>query len=304
MALLLNVTDPERIEAFEKAFRDFPVRLVRSDEGYDARDIHYIFTWQPVDDWARFPNLRVVFSVSAGVDQFSTLPGHVDLIKMVDGNNTQYVVDYVLAACLACLRRFPVYATRQGQRLWQPDPPRSLANSEIAILGLGEIGQATARALCALGCRVSGWSRSGRDIPGIACAGGEAGYLSLLPTADIVVCLLPLTPQTHGLLSGAFFDRMKPGAALVHAGRGAQCVFRDLGDALRTGQLGVAVIDVFDREPLPEDSEIWGFPNCLITPHVAGRTDAGTAAANVAQNLTRLRQGRDLLWRVDRQKGY
>jgi glyoxylate/hydroxypyruvate reductase A len=304
MVLLLNVTDTDRISAFEAVFRDFPIRLVRSDETYDPNDIRYVFTWQPLEDWAAFPNLEIVFSVSAGVDQFVDLPDHITLIKMVDPNNTQGVVDYVITSCLAITRGFPVYAEQQRLKLWQPQPIASFAETHVAILGLGEIGTRTASALKSLGFRVSGWSRRKRDLEGITCISGEDGVFSLLGEADIVVCLLPLTPETRGLMSASFFAQMKHGAGLVHAGRGAQCVFDDLGAALKSGQIGAAVLDVFDTEPLPETSPVWDFPNCLITPHVAGRTDAETAARNVAENLTRHLQGKDLLWQVDREKGY
>jgi glyoxylate/hydroxypyruvate reductase A len=174
----------------------------------------------------------------------------------------------------------------------------------VLILGLGEIGLATARKLASVGFNVSGWSRTPRDLEGVTCVAGKTGYLSVLPSADIVVCLLPLTYETRGLLAQPFFAQMKHGAAIVHAGRGGQCVFPDLADALRSGQIGNAVLDVFETEPLPATDESWAMPNCLITPHVAGRTDARTAAENVSKNLLRLRAEEPLLWRVDRTAGY
>jgi glyoxylate/hydroxypyruvate reductase A len=304
MAFLLNEQDPKRIAVFEAAFADLPIALKHIDAAYDPNDIRYVFTWQPLEDWSRFPNLEVVFSVSAGVDQFIGLPDQIALIKMVDPNNTQSVVDYVLTACLAITRGFPIYAEQQKRKVWEQRPVVPLAQVQVAILGLGDIGTQTALTLATVGFQVGGWSRSPRDIAGVRSVSGDDGYLSLLPQADIVICLLPLTPQTRGLLSASFFAQMKPGAALVHVGRGAQCVFEDLGAALNSGQIGAAVLDVFDIEPLPPTSAIWDYPNCLMTPHVAGRTDAETAVGNVVENLRRHLQSMDLLWQVNRKKGY
>ncbi|MEM5477980.1 glyoxylate/hydroxypyruvate reductase A [Pacificibacter sp. AS14] len=304
MAFLFNEQDPDRIAAFEAAFADLPVALKHIDAAYDPNEIRYVFTWQPLEDWSRFPNLEVVFSVSAGVDQLKGLPDHIALIKMVDPHNTQSVVDYVLTACLAITRGFPIYAEQQKRKVWEQHPNVPLAQTQVAILGLGDIGTQTALTLATVGFQVSGWSRNPRDITGVKSVSGNKGYLSLLPDADIVVCLLPLTPETRDLLSASFFAQMKQGAALVQAGRGAHCVSEDLGAALNSGQIGAAVLDVFDTEPLPDASAIWDYPNCLVTPHVAGRTDTKTAVSNVVENLMRHIQGQDLLWQVDRQKGY
>ncbi|MCA0043497.1 2-hydroxyacid dehydrogenase [Celeribacter litoreus] len=306
MTILLNVTDQDRLDAFHETFaRELPeIPVVTSDMDYAPEDIRYIFTWRPLDDWAALPNLEIVFSVSAGIDQFGALPEHITLVKMVDPKNTQKVIDYVLAACLSCMRDFPTYAERQRQKTWETSPIVTTAETTVTILGLGEIGEKAARTLASVGFTVTGWARSPREIEGVTCKTGEDGLDNLLAEADIVVCLLPLTDETRGLLSHDFFNRMKKGASLVHAGRGAQCVFADLGDALQSGQVGNAIVDVFDTEPLPPTDPIWEMPNLLITPHVAGRTDARTSAHNVSLNLQRLRDGKDLLWCVDRGKGY
>ncbi|SFJ21739.1 2-hydroxyacid dehydrogenase [Celeribacter neptunius] len=306
MTLLMNVTDPERLAAFDEILgvAQPGLRIVKPGEAYDPEEIRYLFTWQPLEDWVALPNLEVVFSVSAGVDQFTALPAHIALVKMVDPLNTERVADYVLAACLVGLRDFPRYGEQQRQRLWQPAPGRTIAETRVTVLGLGQTGRAAAAKLVAAGFETSGWARSAHEIEGMTCRSGEAGLTALLAEADIVVCLLPLTEATRGILSKPLFARMKPGASLVHAGRGPQCNFTDLAEALETGQLGNAVIDVFETEPLPKADPCWDLPNCLITPHVAGRTGAETAARNVAQNLARLTAGQELLWRVDRQKGY
>jgi glyoxylate/hydroxypyruvate reductase A len=306
MTILLNISDSERLDAFSEVLgRALPDQKVAiAGMPYDPTKVRFLFTWQPLEDWGVLPNLEVVFSVSAGVDQFGSLPDHIALVKMVDPNITQGVADYVLSACLACLHNFPQYGDHQRQRLWEPHATRSVGDTHVVILGLGEIGQEAARKLSSIGFSVSGWSRSPRRIDGINCVAGSAAYHAIVQTADIIVCLLPLTVQTRGILSRPLFEAMKAGASLVHVGRGAHCVFSDLAAALESGHLSNAVVDVFETEPVPENDLVWDLKNCLMTPHVAGRTDALTAAKNVAANLVRLKHGDDLLWQVDRFQGY
>ncbi|WP_460273718.1 2-hydroxyacid dehydrogenase [Celeribacter sp. ULVN23_4] len=306
MTMLLNFTDTERLAIFREIFaREVPgLALVTPDMDYAPEDIRYVFTWLPPGDWAAFPNLEVVFSISAGVDQFNTLPQHISLVKMVDPKNTQRVIDYVLTACLASLRLFPNFSDNQRRKTWEPRTVPAISETEVAILGLGAIGEQAALLLKSAGFQVSGWSRSQRNIDGIRCVSGPDGVQEILETADIVVCLLPLTDETRGILSRPFFEQMKPGANLVHVGRGAHCVIPDLAAALESGQVENAILDVFETEPLPEDDPAWNLKNCLITPHVAGRTDARTAGMNVTTNLQRLQDGQTLLWQVDRSKGY
>lgn len=306
MTILLNITDAERLAAFQAILgRDIPdLAIVTTQDDYNPKNIRFLLTWQPLDDWSALPNLEVVFSISAGVDQFTSLPSHIALVRMVDPNNTQGVVEYVLAACLACLRGFPLFADMQRSQQWQPKHAATVGDTHVAILGLGVIGQAAAQMLASVGFSVSGWSRSPKQIKGVNCIAGKDAYASIIGDADIVVCLLPLTDETRGILSRPLFEQMKPGASLVHAGRGAHCILADLSDYLESGHIGSAVLDVFETEPLPTNDTAWDLPRCLITPHIAGRTNAQTAAQNVARNLIRWRKGQDLLWQVDQQKNY
>ncbi|MBU0641660.1 MAG: glyoxylate/hydroxypyruvate reductase A [Alphaproteobacteria bacterium] len=306
MTLLLNTRDTDRIDAFRATFaRDLPdVTLVTPQEAFDPAQVRYVFTWLPLPDWSIFPALEIVFSVSAGVDQFATLPPDLALIKMSDPNNTRMVVEYVLSGCLACLRDLPSYAWAQRHQDWNAAPVRCAADTHVAVLGLGEIGCLAAEALRDIGFQVSGWSRSQKHLPGVTCITGIEARDHLLSQADIVVCLLPLTPETRRILNRETFVKMKPGASLVHAGRGAHCDFGALAEALERGHLRNAVIDVFDTEPLPEGDAVWALPRTFLTPHIAGRTDAQTGAQNVATNIARHKGGLDLLWQVDRRKGY
>lgn len=304
MTFYFQSADKQREQSFRAAFAKELPDLPFVTEIDDPASVRYLFSWQPPADLAAFRNLEVLFSVSAGVDQFAHLPAHIPLIRMVDQGNQNRVAQYVAMAALACARDLPVYAHQQQDRNWNAHLPRLAQDLTVGILGLGEIGQLCVPILRGLGFSVAGWARSEKTLEGARCLAGPEGLDEILGLSDIVVCLLPLTDATRGLMDAGFFSKMKPGAALVHAGRGAQCDFAALRDVLENGHLRSAVLDVFDPEPLPPDHWIWTMPNCLVTPHVAGRIDHVQSAGNVIENIRRHQAGQPLLWRVDRQKGY
>tara|TARA_R110000737_G_scaffold139511_4_gene170324 strand:- start:687 stop:1607 length:921 start_codon:yes stop_codon:yes gene_type:complete len=306
MSFYYRSNDKDREAIFrEMIAQNFPdLAFVTTAEKFDREAVRYLFTWLPAKDWAVYPNLEVVFSVSAGVDQFADLPAHVTLIRMQDPGNTQRVVDYVLTGALACLRNLPEHGQAQRAGEWRMMAAPLISETRVGVMGLGDIGARAAEALVRLGFQVSGWARSDKVIEGVSCHSGPEGLARMLGESDIVVCLLPLTPETERMMNAEFFAAMKPGASLVHAGRGKHCDDAALEAALSSGHLKSAVLDVFDTEPLPKDDPRWQLPRTLITPHVAGHIDPATAAGNVQQNLTRHRAGEALLWQVDRVKGY
>jgi glyoxylate/hydroxypyruvate reductase A len=309
MAAFLYMADAERGRRWAELFhRDAPELDFRlwPDVG-DPADAHYLATWQPPDQLAqRFPNLKLLFSTGAGVDQFdlAALPPSVQLVRMVEPGIVQGMVEYVLHAVLDLHRDRPAYRRQQAQGLWQPLPVRTAAQCRVGVLGLGSLGQAVLRALQGLGFDCAGWSRSPRSIDGVQCFAGEAGRMDLLRRSDILVCLLPLTDATRGFLNSALFDALPRGAALVHVGRGPQLVGADLLRALDDGRLGEAVLDVTDPEPLPADDPLWRHPRVQITPHIASVTQPDTAVAVVLDNLRRFEAGLPLVGLVDRKKGY
>jgi len=303
--LYFHSTDVERQRIFRHAFAEkLPdLRFVTGEDAFDPAEVDYLFTWLPLD-FSDFTRLKVVFSVSAGVDQFAALPPHIPLVRMVDPNNVQKVSEYVLMACLGLLRELPTYVEGQASHTWAPRLPKMLKDTTIGILGLGETGATASRMLHGLGANVIGWSRSQKSIEGIRCVAGEAGLETLLQQAQIIVCLLPLTAETRGILNAGFFARMQDGAGLVQVGRGPHCVIEDLAAALASGKIGGAFMDVFDEEPLPAEHTGWNLPRTIITPHVAGRIDNHQAVENIARNIKRHRNGEELLWLVDRERGY
>ena len=289
-----------RREAPELDFRIWP------DVG-DASRVRFLAAWLPPDALGtRFPNLELLFSTGAGVDQFdlAALPRHLPVVRMVEPGIVQGMVEYVTHAVLDLHRDMPAYRRAQQQRLWQPLPVRTAAQCGVGVLGLGSLGRAVLAQLVSLGFDAAGWSRSGGDVPGVRCHAGGAGLDALLAQARILVCLLPLTDATRGLLSASLFARLPRGASLVHVGRGPQLVAADLLAALDAGRLAEAVLDVTDPEPLPPDDPLWSHPRVRITPHIASMTQPNSAAGAVIENLRRHARGEPLVGLVDRERGY
>jgi len=289
-----------RREAPEIDFRLWP------DVG-DAGDARYLAAWVPPADLAmRFPNLELLFSTGAGVDQFdfTALPRRLPVVRMVEPGIVQGMVEYVTHAVLDLHRDMPAYRRAQQQRQWQPIPVRTAAECRVGVLGLGSLGQAVLAQLVALGFDAAGWSRSRHEVPGVHCHAGEGELDAFLARTQILVCLLPLTDATRGLLNAALFARLPRGASLVHVGRGPQLTSADLLRALDAGQLAQAVLDVTDPEPLPESDALWSHPRVRITPHIASMTQPQTAARVVIDNLRRHARGEPLVGLVDRVQGY
>lgn len=252
------------------------------------------------------PNLRAILSLGAGVDGLlrdPTLPD-VPITRMVEPSMSFGMAEYVLAAVLRYHRDLDLYAARQARREWRLELPRPPAERTIGILGAGALGSATAAMLVRHGFRVLAWARSPRTLPGVAVLGGADGLDALLAQADMLVCMLPLTAQTEGILSRDLFVRAKPGLRLIHVGRGAQLVEADLLAALDGGALAAATLDVFATEPLPDDHPFWAHPKITVTPHTASYSQPESAAEAVAENLRRLQRGEPLLHVVDRARGY
>lgn len=257
---------------------------------------------------ARLPALRLVQSAWAGVDGLladPTLPP-VTLARLIDPQLAADMAEAVLGHVLMLHRQVPAYRAQQAAACWQPLAQPRLAERRVTILGMGEMGQASAALLARTGFPVTGWSRSGRGAADgtIPMVSGADGLATALAQADILVNLLPLTAQTHRLLDRAALARLPRGAGLINVGRGAHVVTADLIAALDSGQVGHAVLDVFPHEPLPQHDPLWQHPGVTITPHVAAPTDPHSAARTIAANIARWRAGQPLAGVVDRAAGY
>ncbi|WP_137389452.1 2-hydroxyacid dehydrogenase [Rhodoligotrophos defluvii] len=273
----------------------------------DVKDIRYIGLWDWEPSFERhFPNLEVVFSLGAGIDQFwkADLPEHLPIVRVIDDDLTQQMVEYVTFAVMAHHRELITYQTSREAQAWQPRPVRTAGERPVGVMGLGVLGSAAVERLKQLGFQCRGWSRTSRDIPEVACYSGAVGLPPFLNGCEILVCLLPLTPETEGIINARLLRQLPPGAALVNVGRGGHLVERDLLDALDSGHLSGAILDVFESEPLPPGHPLWTHPKVLMTPHVASTTRPEGVVRGVLENLRRLERGEHPLGLVDRKRGY
>lgn len=308
MALLFYslVDDPDAWrEALSRELPDLDFRV--HPEIGDPAEIEVALVWRPPAGLlARLPNLRLIQALSAGIDTMledPTLPD-VPLCRMVDESLTRTMVEYVLAQVLFYHRDLDLYEEQQRRAEWRLVMPQTAGARTVGVMGLGEIGRAIARGLVQAGFRVRGWSRSKHAIEGVETFAGEGERDAFLAGTEFLVCVLPLTRETEGVLNARLFAALPKGAVLIHVGRGRQLVEQDLMDAVDRGHVRGAVLDVFATEPLPADHPFWRRPRIRITPHVAGYSLPSTGARVVAENIRRLREGRPLLHLVPRGRGY
>lgn len=273
----------------------------------DPAAIRYLAVWTPPDNMlARFPNAEIVISVGAGVDQFDVqaIPPQIPIVRMLEPGIAEGMVEYVTLAVLALHRDLPAYLADQRAGRWEAIRLRPAASRRIGVLGLGQLGAAACRRLALLGFPVAGWSRSAKTIEGVACFAGAEALPAFLARTDILVCLMPLTPETRGFLDAGLFAGLPKGAGLVNVGRGPHLVQEDLLAALASGQISAAMLDVTDPEPLPPDHPFWQHPRILMTPHIASQTRPETAVDFVLDVIAAHKAGRPLPGLIDRQRGY
>jgi glyoxylate/hydroxypyruvate reductase A len=290
---------------FAERMPDLPFH-VWPDTG-DPAAVRFLAVWQPPEQPLRqFPNLELLFSTGAGVDQldFTALPPDLPVVRMVEPGIVGGMVEYVTLSVLALHRDFPAYREQQGREEWHPIRVRPASTRRVGVMGLGLLGRAVLERLASFGFVLSGWSRSPREIPGVACHAGEAALPAFLGGCDILVCLLPLTAETRGILNRQLFAGLPQGAGLVNVGRGGHLVEEDLLAALEGGQLSAAMLDVAEPEPLPPGHPFWRHPRIWLTPHIASMTQPETAVEAVIANLRRHARGEPLLGLVDRRRGY
>ena len=274
----------------------------------DKAAIHYALVWQPEPGLlASLPNLKLIVGLGAGVDHLlgdPLLPREVPIVRLVDPYMTDAMSEYVTLSVLRLHRQDLDYLAQQRARLWQEREQKNAAERTVGILGFGTLGQDAGRKLKALGFDVAGWSRATKEIAGFASYAGPAGLDAMLARSEILVCLLPLTAETAGILNAATFARLPRGAGIVNAGRGGHLVEADLIAALDRGHLSGAVLDVVGEEPLPAGHPFWHHPRIILTPHVAAETHPPTAAPIIREAIRRFEAGLPIANRVDLARGY
>ncbi|MDQ0325174.1 glyoxylate/hydroxypyruvate reductase A [Rhodopseudomonas julia] len=318
--LLLSLADwdPRRwLENLKTALPEDDV-VATTPEGGFAGDpatlerVEYLITWKPRPDlFDSLPNLKAILSVGAGVDHLVDLPNlpNVPIARIVDPDLTTRMTEYVVWQALHHVRLGPDYAALQKEKRWRPlyQPPAGKVT--VGIMGLGVLGTASAKMLMQLGFRVVGWSRRPKIVAGVTAFAGEGERDAFLAETDILVCLLPDTPQTRGILDGALISKLRTdgplgGPVLINAGRGQSQNEADILSALRDGTLRGASLDVFRTEPLPADSPMWTAPNLVITPHMASISDPHGLSPLIARQVRRGKAGKPLQYVVDRDAGY
>jgi glyoxylate/hydroxypyruvate reductase len=286
--------------------------LLLPDVEFDPAEIHYAAVWKPAPgELAGFPNLRVIFNLGAGVDALmadSSLP-KVPLVRVAVADLTDRMAEYVALHVLMHHRQEPYLRACQRERQWRPKSQWPARAISVGIMGLGTLGANAAEVLARIGFRVSGWSRSPKQVDGIECFHGKGQLDTFLKRTDILVCLLPLTPDTRHVLNRALFAKLNRNSplgapVLINAGRGGLQNEADILACLDDGTLGAASLDVFAEEPLPADSPFWEHPKIVLTPHNAADTDPDEISKYVARQIERFEAGARLENAVDPARGY
>lgn len=274
----------------------------------DKAGIEAALAWMPPAGLlASLPNLKLIHSLGMGVDNVLSdpeLPEGVPVARVVDDDLIQRMSEYCLHALLHYHRNADKYDRDKAAKRWDPAMAPHARERRIGILGLGEIGRDLAAKLVALQFDVAGWSRTPKDVNGVESFHGDGGLAPFLARSEYVVCLLPLTPETEGILNEKAFATMPRGGGIVNAARGGHVVDADLIAALDSGQLAFAKLDVFREEPLPPEHAFWAHPKIRITPHNAGITNPATAVDQILENYRRALAGEPILNTVDPSRGY
>lgn len=302
---VLSLSDQTRSEVFREAFsRALPDMPFYIGEAPDPAAVRWLITWKAPERLVeQFPNLRLIFSTGAGVDQFDlrALPQQVGVVRMLAGGITEQMQEFATMAVLALHRDLPAYQAQARAGQWIERSNVAARDRRVGVLGLGNLGRAVLESLRPFGFPLSGWTRFPRQIEGVACFTDLPAFLA---QSDILVCLLPLTPDTEGFLDDDLFNRLPMGARLVQLGRGRQLDQDALARALESGRITAAFLDVTEPEPLPSDHWLWQDPRVILTPHIACQTRAGDAAAHLVEGVLADLAGRLPSGLVDRKRGY
>lgn len=309
MALIIKI-GPARAawwqEQLQSLLPDIECRLW--DEPGNLDEIEYAVVWRPPPGGLkRFPNLKCIVSVGAGIDHILVDPErplHVPIIRTTGDELTQRMREYVCLHVLRFHRRLPEIEAIQATREWLQEINPVAYQRRVGVMGLGNLGSDAARALATLGFDVAGWSRRPKTLPGVTSFAGAEGLAPFLNRSEILVCLLPLTDATQGILNDQLFSTLPRGACLINAARGGHLVEEDLLAALDDGRIAYATLDVFHEEPLPPSHPFWDHPRVLVTPHIASLIDPVAGGKEIAANIRRFINGEPIPNLVDLEQGY
>jgi glyoxylate/hydroxypyruvate reductase A len=310
MAVLLVSSRPDEATAWGRLLRqhipDIDFRVY--PQCGRLEEIEVVLAWKPPHGLlATFPRLALICSLGMGVDHLlddPQLPPLVPITRLIDANMVAQMSEYAIYAVLHFHRRFDLYERFQRERRWEELPLPHTAARRVGVMGIGVVGSDCACKLAQLGFQVLGWSRTRKQLPGIECLHGVDRLPELLSRTEILLLALPATDATAGIVNATTFGTMPRGSYLINIARGSLVVEKDLLQALDSGQLAGAFLDVAQREPPAADDPLWGHPQVRLTPHIAGLTNPETAIVPIAENILRLRAGQPLRDLVDRARGY
>ncbi len=311
--LLLHLSDVDEASWAEKlraALAPYPV--VRRGDAFDPADVRYIFVWKPKPDaFDGLTGLKAVLSLGAGVDALMKHPRLPDapIVRFVDNDLSQRMSDYVVAHVTMHHRLYTRFRADQKAKRWSQLYPPAASETTVGIMGMGVLGQDAVARLKPLGFALRSWSRTPKAIDGVEGFAGEDSFEAFLGGTDILVNLLPLTPETTGILNYETFGKLRRGKldggpVIVNAARGGHQREADIVRALGDGTLGAASLDVFETEPLPEGSPLWDIENCYITPHIAAISNEKSGVAYFSKIIRAHEAGEPLINVVDRKRGY
>lgn len=306
MTVLICITGRDNSKLEQKLRASLPgVEISQWPNCSNLVAVEFVIAWNAPDElWPQLPNLKVVQSFGAGVDGIALkqLPQHVAVTRIVDAGLADDMAEYILTHVLAHKLRLREYTRKQNQQQWKPR--RVKAYNHVGILGLGELGLAAASSLRNNNFIVSGWSRTHKEVDGINCYYGQNAIHQFLENLDYLVCLLPLTTHTSGILNRVVFEQLPNDSVLINVARGQHLVDDDLLWALDNHQLAGATLDVFNAEPLKPEHPFWHHPLITITPHCAAITDLATVCDQIVFNINAHFSKQSLKNQIDKAIGY
>ncbi len=293
-------------EALLKADPD--LEIFAFDEDHDPKEIIMAMVWKPPHgSLTAYPNLKAIASFGAGVDflfQDKSLPADVPITRVVDPVLAADMSEFVIGVILAQLKNLLIFKSVQPQGKWLPMEYRRISEVTVGIMGLGELGARLADDLVRIGFKVRGWARSEKSLKGVSCYEGEQDFDAFLSGSELLVCLLPLTPDTSGILNKDLFLKLPEGAYVINVARGGHLVDQDLLEVLDQGHLSGAFLDVFAQEPLPANHPFWKHPKVDMSPHIASVSDVNSVVPQLLENYYRLQKGKPLINEVSTTRGY
>lgn len=309
MAIVI-IRQDDKIDLWKKALiaADRSLKVYSYLEPHPKDEITMALVWKhPVGTLTNYPNLKCIASAGAGVDYIFedvTRPKDVPITRLVDPYLASDMSEHVLAVVLAHLKNFNSYKLQQTQHNWKPKSYLRIQDVTVGIMGLGELGALTASDLARIGFDVQGWSRSKKNIEHVRTFAGAKELAAFLKTTSILVCLLPLTPETEGILNKELLSKLPENAYVINVARGGHLVDGDLILLLDNGHLSGACLDVYHTEPLPQAHTFWSHSKIFMTPHYASVSDTNSVIPQIVKNYKRLGTNEELVNKVDMDKGY